>query len=74
MAKKKEVTIEDLAGMVQRGFDDLSGQIKKVQKRMDVFERGQEDIKLRLDNVAYRFELKELENRVKILERKVARA
>lgn len=81
MAKKKEVTIEDLAGMVQRGFsdvagqiNDLTGQIKKVQKRMDVLERGQEDIKLRLDNVAYRFELKELENRVKILERKLARA
>ncbi len=69
--------IEDLAGMVQRGFDETA-------KKVDVVNLGNnlrilsennasehEDIKLRLDNVAYRFELVELQRRVEVLEKKM---
>jgi len=59
----KDVTINELAGMIKVGFDE-------VKVRLDTLERGQEDIKLRLDNVAYRFEIVALEKRVDVLEQK----
>lgn len=53
--KVTKVTIEDLAGMVKNGFDDMGGrvdsQFKKVNASLDTLEQGQEAIKLRLDNV-----------------------
>ncbi len=72
--KRTDSKIEDLAGMVQRGFVSVDERFDKVEKRMDTLERGQEDIKLSLNNVAYRFELKRLEERVDFLERKIAKA
>ena len=64
-------SIEDLAGMVKEGFDEMSGTMKtgfdKVENRLITLENGQEEIKLRLLNVAYRFEVVELENQVKTL-------
>ena len=64
-------SIEDLAGMVKEGFDEVHGTMKagfdKVENRLTTLENGQEEIKLRLTNVAYRFELVELENQVKTL-------
>jgi archaellum component FlaC len=77
-------TIDDLAVMVQKGFDKVdeqfhgvseqfhgvSEQFQGVNDRLDHLEQGQEDIKLKLDNVAYRFELKELQQRVELLEKK----
>ncbi len=65
---KKISTIEDLARLTQRGFEDVGKNFQHVERRLDNLEQGQEDIKLRLDNVAYRFELQELEKRVKKLE------
>ena len=73
--KKKETTIDDLALMVAKGFGN-------IDHRMDSLDHGQkeivknnsiehDDIKTRLDNVAYRFELVELQKRVEILERKI---
>lgn len=38
MIKKKTVTIEDLAGMVQRGFLDMREEFKDVHKRLDNIE------------------------------------
>jgi len=71
---KKETTIEDLAGMVAKGFDEAKTNLDQfrgeVGKRFDVLEDSQEQIKLKLDNVAYRFELVELQRRVDILEKK----
>ena len=68
------MTIDDLAGMVKRGFDDVNKGMNKrfdeVKNRLDKLETGQEDIKLRLDHCAYRFELNELEKRVHFLEKK----
>jgi len=77
-AKKKNVTLDDLAGMVANGFEgvgkELSGinyKLEEYDKKFQKLEEGQEQIKLRLDNVAYRFELVELQRRVKLLEKKV---
>jgi hypothetical protein len=35
MSKKKTVTIEDLAGMVQRGFKDVDKRFDGVEDRLD---------------------------------------
>lgn len=64
MAKKK-ITIDDLARMVANGFLDMGKQISELK---DQNEKDHEDIKLRLDNAAWRFELKALEERVGVLE------
>ena len=80
--KKKNITINELAGMVKTGFDEMGKQFGKVDKRFEqvdkrfdrvenrltTLETGQEDIKLRLDNVAYRFEIVEVQKRLKALE------
>ena len=68
---KAKTTIDDLAVMVKGGFDAMDGRFDKMENRLDGLEQGQEDIKLRLDNVAYRFELVELQRRVELVEKKV---
>ena len=78
--KTKGVTIDALAGMVKKGFDHMDERFNQhdkrfetIEKKMDDLEQGQEEIKLKLSNVAYRFELVELERRVNILERKASK-
>ena len=73
-----ETSIEDLARITKNGFDEMGQLINTVDKRVngvqsDIKElkRGQEDIRLKLDNVAYRFELVELQRRVTLLEKKL---
>jgi hypothetical protein len=68
--KKKNVTLESLAGMVAKGFENVDNRFDGFEKRFNVLEEGQEQIKLKLDNVAYRFELVELQRRVERLEAK----
>lgn len=68
--KKKNITIDDLAGMVAKGFEGVNSRIDKLDTRLGNVEIGQEEIKLKLDNVAYRFELRELERRIELLEKK----
>lgn len=70
MTHKKETTIDDLAIMIGKGFNEMDKRFKKVDERFDKMDKrfdrmdGEiEDIKLRLDNVAYRFELKDLEQK-----------
>ena len=53
---------------VDKRFNGMEG---RFEKRFDVIEKGQEEIKLKLDNVAYRFELVELQKRVEVLEEKL---
>ena len=69
--KEKNITLNELAGMVKTGFDEMSGTMKagfdKVENRLTTLENGQEEIKLRPSNVAYRFKVVELENQVKTL-------
>ena len=67
MAKK--VTLDNLAGMIKRGFDGVDKRFDGIEKRLANLEEGQEEIKLKLDNVAYRFELVELQKRVDRLEK-----
>jgi hypothetical protein len=66
-------TLDDLARSVKEGFDGVSKSMKSgfeaVDKRLIALETGQEDIKLRLDNVAYRFEIVEVQKRLKALEK-----
>ncbi|MEK7139189.1 MAG: hypothetical protein AAB817_00635 [Patescibacteria group bacterium] len=92
------ITLDNLAGMIKTGFDEVGVRFDSVEGRLTVLEhgqaetngrltslehgqaetngrltvleRGQEEIKLRLGNVAYRFELNDLDRRVKILEQK----
>ena len=87
MAKKinKNITLDDLAGMVKRGFDGVDKRFDRVDKRFDentkehrqIFQRldnldnGMEEIKLKLDQVAYRFEVQELDKRLKRVEIKL---
>ena len=72
---KIATSLDDLARMVKEGFDEVHGTIKagfdKVDNRLAALENGQEEIKLRLTNVAYRFELEKLEKRVKALKKAV---
>ncbi len=63
--KSTDKKIEDLAAMIKVGFDsadekmeEVKKDIKVIREKLVVLERGQEDIKLRQDNSAYRFELK----------------
>lgn len=51
-------------------FENLEQQIEILKDRVKNLEYGQEEIMLRLTNLAYRFELAELEKRVRVLERK----
>lgn len=68
--KIKKVTLEDLAAMTAAGFENNATKMDLMQLRLNKLDQGQEDIKLRLDNVAYRFEVKDLEKRVEKLESK----
>ena len=74
----KKITINDLAGMIKKGFDENTEQhqqifnrLDKTDIRLDNLEQGQEEIKLKLDQVAYRFEVQELDRRLKIVEAKL---
>lgn len=78
--EEKQTTLDDLARMIANGFADtaskadmqsLQTRVDAVESRLGVLETGQEEIKLRLDSLAYKFEVKELSRRVDILEQKV---
>ncbi len=72
MDKQTKKEFNSLARMIKTGFDATDKKVDKrfdkVEMRLENLEKGQEDIKLKLDNVPYRFELKELEKRVDELE------
>jgi predicted nucleic acid-binding Zn-ribbon protein len=73
---KEKITIDDLARLVVENHMEMkkefSQEIGKLGNRLTRVEQGQEDIKLRLDNVEYRFELNDLNKRVTVLEKKVS--
>jgi len=86
MAEK--ITIEDLVGMVKRGFDGVderfdsidarfdenTKQHQQIFKRLEKLERGQEDIHSLLGKVAFGFEVRALDRRLKLVEEKLAMA
>ena len=67
----KKTTIDDLARMVQAGFLEMKTENQELKKDIKNLQNGQEQIILRLDKVAYRFELVALTKRVKFLEHKL---
>jgi len=72
---KKNITLDDLAGMVKRGFDGTDKRFNGVTKQLKDFKEtnslDHEEIKLRLSQVAYRFELVEIDKRLKRVETKL---
>jgi hypothetical protein len=72
MKKKinKNLTIDDLGAMVAKGFEHIDDEFGLVKNRLESLEDGQEQIKLPLDNVAYRFELIDVQRRVTLLEKR----
>ena len=76
--KNPKTTLDFLARMVKDGFDDVDEGFKKVDKRFDKvearlekIEQANEDIKLRLGNTAFQFDVDDLKKRVRKLEFKL---
>ena len=69
--KKKNVTTDELAVMIQAGFENTAtkADLRNLEEKVD---KNHEEITLKLDNVAYRFELVELQRRVELLEKKAS--
>ncbi|MBI5071672.1 hypothetical protein HZB93_02130 [Candidatus Falkowbacteria bacterium] len=65
---KKEFEI--LTQIVKSGFDEMDRGFGENRKEHQVIHQKLEDIELRLGNVAYHFEIQDLEKRVKRLEAK----
>ena len=72
-----QTTLDDLAAMVKKGFDEtgkdlaeLKSDVSQLKTDVNELQAGQERIEMRLTNVAYRFELQELQQRVERLEQK----
>lgn len=82
----KDITLEDLAGMVNRGFEGVNERIDKVETRLGSVENQLGEVETRLSTVeqdvkdikshiyteTYKFEIKDLDNRVTKLEKKLA--
>lgn len=79
----KDITLEDLAGMVNNGFESVRSEMSegfkkvderfdKVEKRLDTVEQDVKDIKLHLHTETYKFDIKYLDNRITKLEKKLA--
>ncbi len=68
MLKNKEISLDELAVMIQGGFtelrDELKGDIKKLQA-------GQTRIEMRLMNVVYRSEFEKLKEEVAMLKKTI---
>ena len=72
------MTIDDLAGIIKGEFDNVENGFKKVNTRFDgvdgelkELKQGQENIELKLSNVAYRFEVDDLKNQLNNLRQRV---
>ncbi len=75
--EKQSITLEDLARIIKQEFDhngeEFTGirqQFREMRSDIQELKDGQHAILVRLDNVAYRFEVSELERRVGILEKR----
>gem|GEM_PF-4427976 len=65
LMKSKSITIDGLAGMVQKEFTEINQQLKKLDKNDQV-------ILKKLEGIVYRYEFDELQTRVKDLENLLA--
>lgn len=67
----KKISLEQVVGIIKKGFDELSREIFDMKKDISELKQGQEDILIKLDNYAYRFEVKELKHRADIIEKEI---
>lgn len=70
LGKKKEITIDELAMMVQRGFEDVTTKFDTVGKRFDAVDKRLDGIDIRLNRIENLL-LRAHENRIEILEDKM---
>lgn len=56
---------------VDERFDSIDALFERMEKRLSFLEIGQTDILVRLDDVPYRFELVELDQRVTKIEKRL---
>ena len=61
----------DFKGEVNKRFDTVDQRFDKVDQEIKELKQGQENIELKVSNVAYRFELEEVKQRVMVLEQKL---
>ncbi|MFA5933920.1 MAG: hypothetical protein WC795_01700 [Candidatus Paceibacterota bacterium] len=69
LKKKKEMTIEDLAGMVAKGFIGVDSRLDKVDSRLDKVDSRLDKVESRLDKVESR--LTDVEESVRATRRDV---
>ena len=78
---KEEITIDELARMIARGFDNVKeeiggvdGKVESLRNELSEFRKQNErehlELRLRQDNVAHRYEMQDLDERVTRLEKK----
>lgn len=63
--------IDNLSIELIKGFEENTKEHQQIFNRLENLERGHEEIKLKLDQVAYRFEIEELDRRLKKVEAKL---
>jgi predicted nuclease with TOPRIM domain len=68
--KSKRITLEVLATMVATGFENTDGNFSNLNDKTETLQSEVSDIKLRLDNLTPKFEVRDLEKRVTRLEHK----
>ncbi|MFH1900195.1 MAG: hypothetical protein ABIJ83_02910 [Patescibacteria group bacterium] len=74
LLEKMDEKIEDLARMINHEFNEINKKMDKgfdsLKNRIKNIENGQENIEMKFNNVAYHFEVIELQKRVETLETK----
>ena len=70
--KRKEITIDDLARIVQGEFTAVQRKLDRLDKNMTRLATNDQTILKRLEGVVYRTEFEKLEIRVKELENLLA--
>jgi predicted nuclease with TOPRIM domain len=68
--KSKRITLEVLATIVATGFENTDGNFSNLNDKTETLQSEVSDIKLRLDNLTPKFEVRDLEKRVTRLEHK----
>lgn len=66
MKMPKKVTNEGLARMMAKGFEDMATKNDLAEIKLEL-----EEINQKFDHVVYKFEVKDLQKRVTVLERRV---
>ena len=70
MDKEIKNEFENLSRIVKAGFDGVGKKIEELKKEILEIKADLEDIKLRMGEMVFRFEIKDIEKRLKRLEMK----